>query len=143
MTAGSHDQVHDYLRIRLSYEIDVLDVANGLARHAFTVVDTRKLQSWEHGHVPGAVHVPDIVTRGDLTDRLPLERSVVVYGWGPGCDGGTRAAAVLADLGYDVREMVGGFEYWCRTGLAFDTLDGTRRLSPDPLVTAERSGQLG
>ncbi|MBK5189221.1 MAG: response regulator, partial [Gemmatimonadaceae bacterium] len=29
MTAGSHDQVRDYLRIRLSYEIDVLDVATG------------------------------------------------------------------------------------------------------------------
>jgi 3-mercaptopyruvate sulfurtransferase SseA len=44
---------------------------------------------------------------------------VVVDCWGPGCNGSTRAAFTLATLGYtNVRELIGGFEYWARKGLA-------------------------
>ncbi|HKW08202.1 MAG TPA: hypothetical protein VJS19_11625, partial [Candidatus Dormibacteraeota bacterium] len=40
----------------------------------------------------------------------------VVYCWGPGCNGAARAALELARLGCDVKEMLGGFEYWVREG---------------------------
>ena len=48
-----------------------------------------------------------------------LDRSVpaVAYCWGAGRNGATRAALALALLGFRVREMIGGFEYWAREGL--------------------------
>jgi 3-mercaptopyruvate sulfurtransferase SseA len=59
---------------------------------------------------------------------------VVTYCWGPGCNGGTRAALVLALQGFRVREMIGGFEYWAREGLPVATLDGVGRPAIDPLT---------
>ncbi len=41
---------------------------------------------------------------------------LVVYCWGPACNGATKAAGELAALGRPVKEMIGGFEYWERDG---------------------------
>jgi rhodanese-related sulfurtransferase len=35
-----------------------------------------------------------------------------VYCWGPGCNGATKAAMQLSALGFPVKEMIGGMEYW-------------------------------
>jgi rhodanese-related sulfurtransferase len=60
---------------------------------------------------------------------------VVTYCWGPGCNGATRAALALARLGYEVREMLGGIEYWIREGFPVE-VDGDLVSSvPDPLTT--------
>ena len=95
----------DYLNAKLLYEVDVLDASAGLTAGEFVLVDTRKQASWDHGHALGAIHLPSILA-SPLTDG----RTLVVYGWGPGCNGATRAAAVLIGRGYTVREMIGGFE---------------------------------
>lgn len=126
-----------FLATKLAYEIDVLDVAAGLRAGSFVVLDTRKQESWDHGHVPGAVHFPAERLRGEVSNYLPAGTEVVVYGWGPGCNGGTRTAAALVDLGYSVREMIGGFEYWCRSGMVVDSSTGSQRHWPDPFVTAD------
>lgn len=127
----------EYLQAKLAYEIDVLDVAKGLAEDRFVLVDTRKKASWDHGHIPGAQHIPAERLRDDLAEHLTAGADVVVYGWGPGCNGATRSAAVLAERGYSVREMIGGFEYWCRSGLPVDGSAGIIHRWPDPLVIAE------
>ena len=127
----------EYLTARLAYEVDVLDASAGLASGEFVVVDTRKRESWDHGHALGATHVPADRLRGNLTSLLPVGCTVVVYGWGPGCNGGTQAAAVLSERGYSVREMIGGFEYWYRSGLPVETSAGIIYPPIDSLVGAE------
>jgi rhodanese-related sulfurtransferase len=47
---------------------------------------------------------------------VPAGTTVVTYCWGPGCNGATRAALAFARLGYPVKEMIGGYEYWVREG---------------------------
>jgi rhodanese-related sulfurtransferase len=121
---------------RLAVKTDVSDVAASLesGRPGFVLVDSRSTQAWAQGHVPGAVHLPG----REIGDRalIELDRSVpvVTYCWGPGCNGATRAALTLAGLGFRVREMIGGFEYWAREGLPVETDDGVRRAAPDPLT---------
>ncbi|MET0764759.1 MAG: rhodanese-like domain-containing protein [Blastococcus sp.] len=84
--------------------------------------------------MPGALHLPgrEIAARAEVE----LDRSVpvVTYCWGPGCNGAARAALALALLGFRVREMIGGFEYWAREGLPVETTDGVRRPVIDPLT---------
>ena len=121
---------------RLAVETDVSDVAAALdsGRPGFVLLDSRSAEAWTQGHVLGAVHLPG----RRIADRAPaeLDRSVpvVTYCWGPGCNGATRAALALATLGFRVREMIGGFEYWAREGLAVETADGIRRAPADPLT---------
>ncbi|MFE5999867.1 rhodanese-like domain-containing protein [Streptomyces sp. NPDC056454] len=63
--------------------------------------------------------------------------------WGPGCNGATRAALALAQLGYQVKEMLGGFEYWAREGLAFESWEGGEQRAADPLTAPVDDADCG
>jgi rhodanese-related sulfurtransferase len=126
---------------RLSFETDVSDVHADLeARSAgLLVVDSRGDLAWRQGHLPGAVHLPtaEIATRAAVL--VPAGTVVVTYCWGPGCNGATRAALQFARLGYAVKEMIGGYEYWVREGFPVVTETGLTRRPADEL-TAPGSG---
>ena len=101
---------------RLSFETDADDVARALAAGPpdFTLADVRTAAAYAAGHLPGACHLPRPLDPGAVA-ALPAGL-VVVYCWGPGCNGAVKAAAELASLGRPVKEMLGGFEYWVREG---------------------------
>jgi rhodanese-related sulfurtransferase len=119
---------------RLAVETDVSDVAAALGSGAFVLLDSRSAEAWAQGHVLGAVHLPGREIPARAAAELDPAVPVVTYCWGPGCNGATRAALALARLGYRVREMIGGFEYWAREGLPVETAAGIRRSDADPLT---------
>ena len=121
---------------RLAYEIDVTAAAQAVGSGAAVLVDTRRRASWDHGHIAGALHLPTTEIDATLED-LPRDRTVIVYGWGPGCNGATATARILLAAGLDVRELLGGYEYWVRNGYPIETGGVIARRTPDPLVTAE------
>ncbi|MFF5262473.1 rhodanese-like domain-containing protein [Actinomadura viridis] len=145
---ASSSEAIAHFSARLSFETDVSDVAADLADGApgIVVVDSRSAESWDQGHVAGAVHLPTAEIPRRAAEVVPPGATVVVYCWGPGCNGATRAALAFARLGHPVKEMIGGFEYWAREGFPVESATGvpgtpatvTRR-SPDPL-TAPVSG---
>lgn len=109
----------EHFAAKLRYETDPSDVAATLsAGEPLVLVDTRGHAAWHQGRAVGAIHLPtaEIVERA--ASEIPPGTPVVVYCWGPGCNGATKAALQLSRLGYEVREMIGGFEYWAREGLA-------------------------
>ena len=130
---------------RLAFETDVSDVHADLeaGTPGLVVVDSRNTQAWEQGHLPGAVHLPT----AEIAARAPSlivrrDAVVVTYCWGPGCNGATRAALAFATLGYRVKEMIGGYEYWVREGFAVETAaDGrhARRPADRPVVRHRRA----
>ncbi|RXZ70916.1 rhodanese-like domain-containing protein [Agromyces albus] len=134
-----------HFRGRLGFESDVSDVAAGLAEAepGFVLVDARSDESWAQGHVPGAIHLPWRRIAAEASERIPSGTPVVVYCWGPACNGGTRAALEFALLGHPVKEMLGGFEYWAREGFAYDTADGPAQLAPDALTNVTPAGLAG
>jgi rhodanese-related sulfurtransferase len=121
---------------RLAVETDVSDVAAALesGRPGFVLLDSRGAAAWEQGHVPGAVHLPGREIEARAPTELDRSVPVVTYCWGPGCNGATRAALALARLGFRVREMIGGFEYWAREGLPVETADSVHHPVVDPLT---------
>nr|WP_308159457.1 rhodanese-like domain-containing protein [Arthrobacter sp. ISL-65] len=140
-TAGraGDNEAAAYFRAKVRFEIDVMDVAEKLPAGGFVLVDTRRRASWEHGHVPGAVHLPTADIPSRAPELIASGTDVVVYSWGPGCNGSTFAAIAFAALGYPVKEMIGGIEYWARNGLPVETIAGVSRGKPDGLVTAHAS----
>lgn len=125
-----------YFAAKLAYETDPSDVhAAWEAREpGLVVVDTRSDAAWVQGRARGAVHIP----RAELATRVPAQfdqsTSFIVYCWGPGCNGATRSALLLASMGYAVKEMIGGFEYWAREGYPVDADHGDATRVPDPLT---------
>ncbi|WP_374226946.1 rhodanese-like domain-containing protein [Streptomyces sp. JJ38] len=134
-----------FFAARLAFQADVADVHASLESGdpGFVLVDSRSAEAWEQGRIPGAVHLPTAGIPARAADVLDPAVPVIAYCWGPGCDGATRAALALARLGYPVKEMIGGFEYWTREGFAVETATGTRRAAPDPLTAPAGAASCG
>ncbi|WP_194395628.1 rhodanese-like domain-containing protein [Microbacterium atlanticum] len=114
-----------YFSAKLALETDASDVyAAQKAGERFTLVDVRGDEAWKQGRIPGAVHVP----YRQIAERAPREidpaTPVVVYCWSPGCNAGAKGAVEFAKLGYSVKEMIGGYEYWVREGQPVENAEG-------------------
>ncbi|MCS5717664.1 rhodanese-like domain-containing protein [Herbiconiux sp. CPCC 205763] len=127
----------DFFAAKLAYETDPSDLAAARAGgSAPVVIDTRSAASWSQGRIPGAVHIPNAELETRIAEVAPdKSTAIVVYCWGPGCNGSTHGALILTTLGYsNVQELIGGFEYWSREGLATVSDAGRARRAPDPLT---------
>ena len=125
-----------YFSAKLDFETDVSDVHAALeADPDFVLVDSRGDDAWAQGRIPGALHLPTREIARRAASLIPQGAPIVSYCWGPACNGATRAALEFARLGYPVREMIGGFEYWVREGFAVETDESVRPGRPDPLTT--------
>ncbi|WP_431806319.1 rhodanese-like domain-containing protein [Microbacterium paraoxydans] len=129
----------DYFAAKLAYETDPADLhAARTAGEQLVVVDVRSAQAWAQGRVTGALHMPHSEISTRASQEIAPDAEVVVYCWSPGCNGGTRGAAEFARLGYRVREMIGGFEYWAREGYPIEDADGIHHRPVDPLTGIPR-----
>jgi rhodanese-related sulfurtransferase len=127
----------DFFAAKLAHQTDPADLAEARAGGAAPLIlDVRSTAGWSQGHIPGAVHLPGAQVREGIGELAPdLDTAIVVYCWGPGCNGSTKAAFALASAGYTrVQELIGGFEYWTREGLAITADTGRTRRAPDGLV---------
>lgn len=115
--AAAPEDARRHFLSKLAVETDVSDVATDLERKrgGFVVVDVRNQRAYAERHVPGAINLPwrtiDERVAAQLRGKL-----VVVYCWSPACNGAAKGAARLAGLGVQVKEMIGGLEYWLREG---------------------------
>lgn len=122
LETGTADPVvaRQHFAAKLSVETDPADVHADLERGArgFRVVDVRGALHYERCHIPGALNLPARSINADTVRAAGLSADdvIVVYCWGPGCNGSTKAALRLSSLGYRVKEMIGGLEYWRREG---------------------------
>ncbi|WP_427170467.1 rhodanese-like domain-containing protein [Arthrobacter sp. 92] len=132
----SRSEVLAFVDAKLAYEIDTVAAADAQTSGAAMIVDTRKQLSWDQGHVRGALHLPADNLEAQLA-TLPRDRTLIVYGWGPSCNGATHTARRLIDEGFDVRELRGGYEYWVRNRFPVEQAAAVMPREADPLVTAE------
>ncbi|MDQ0991230.1 rhodanese-like domain-containing protein [Streptomyces sp. V3I7] len=125
-----------FFAARLAFQADVSDVHASLESEdpGFVLIDSRGSDAWAQGHVPGALHLPTAEIPERAAHMLDASVPVIAYCWGPGCDGATRAALALARLGYHVKEMIGGIEYWIREGFPVEGPNGVARRAADPLT---------
>ncbi|MFK4790079.1 rhodanese-like domain-containing protein [Microbacterium sp. ZW T5_56] len=134
-TAVSPDVLVAHFAGKLTFETDPSDVrADQQNSTMFVLVDSRGDQAWAQGRITGAIHLPTAQIAARARTEIPLDTPVVVYCWGPGCNGSTRAALEFARLGYQVREMIGGYEYWVREGYPAEDDQGALASAIDPLT---------
>ncbi|MGV3711729.1 rhodanese-like domain-containing protein [Pseudolysinimonas sp.] len=143
LTTTERDAAIEHFAAKLRFETDPSDIAAGFAAgDDFVLVDVRGHASWHQGRIEGAIHLPHAEIPERAADLIPAGTAVVVYCWGPGCNGATRGALRFARLGYPVKEMIGGFEYWTREGLPIVDDAGSLTRAPD-ILTAPRSAATG
>jgi len=129
-----------YFSARLALETDASDVyAAQKAGEQFVLVDVRSDEAWAQGRITGAIHL----RRQDIAELAPTAIDpglpVVVYCWSPGCNAATKAALEFAKLGYSVKEMIGGYEYWVREGQPTENDEGALPRTFDAQVMVVRT----
>ncbi|CAM5437342.1 Rhodanese-related sulfurtransferase OS=Leifsonia shinshuensis OX=150026 GN=HNR13_000326 PE=4 SV=1 [Leifsonia shinshuensis] len=134
-TTSTASEAAQHFAAKLRFETDPSDVrAAQLAGERFVLIDSRGEAAWRQGRIAGALHLPTAAIAECAVELVPIDVPVVVYCWGPGCNGSTRAALAFSLLGYQVRELIGGFEYWAREGLPVEDDNGPVTRSADPLT---------
>lgn len=127
------EQLHHYQR-KLAYEMDSWDLSVAIREgQNIVIVDGRSTEAFDVEHIPGALNLchKDIC----FTSTTGLDKSTlyVCYCDGIGCNASTKAAMKLMILGFEVRELIGGLDWWKRDGYA---TEGTKSQSGTEVVCA-------
>ena len=134
MTTQTSEAIRHFAA-KLRFETDPSDLKAAMdAGQRLVVIDSRGAPAWQQGRIAGSIHLLTTQIAARAAELIPLDVPVVVYCWGPGCNGSTRAALAFSRLGYDVRELIGGFEYWAREGLPVVDDAGVVHRDADPLT---------
>ncbi|WP_211360640.1 rhodanese-like domain-containing protein [Mucilaginibacter frigoritolerans] len=76
------------------------------------VIDARKDFAFVKEHIPGSINLPHRTMNADTTAGFDKNVIYVTYCDGIGCNASTRGALNMAKLGFNVRELIGGIEWW-------------------------------
>ncbi|HEY9711988.1 MAG TPA: rhodanese-like domain-containing protein [Chroococcales cyanobacterium] len=112
LTKDSTELAVKFFQAKLSFEVGPI----GLQQHIqnkvpIQIIDLRTPELYAKGHIPGALNI----AYDELESKLPqLNKDVttVVYCYDIVCHLSTKAALLLAEKGYRVQELVGGFNEW-------------------------------
>jgi rhodanese-related sulfurtransferase len=112
--AAPSEDAHRHFSAKLTYETDCSDVHHDIQHglQNFVLVDVRSAKHYKKSHIPQAINIPVAQLSANKLADYPSDTLFIVYCWGPGCNGATKAAVKLSQLGFPVKEMLGGIEYW-------------------------------
>ena len=102
---------------KLAYETDSWDLKVALeAGRNIVVIDARSPEAYQREHIPGAINIPHRTMSEETTGHLDRTALVVTYCDGIGCNASTKGALNMARLGFQVKELIGGLDWWKRDG---------------------------
>ncbi|MEO6078975.1 MAG: rhodanese-like domain-containing protein [Steroidobacteraceae bacterium] len=101
-----------------TFETDCWDTHEALnsGDPGFVLLDVRGPALYALGHVPGAINLPHGKIVAARMAGYARDTLFVAYCAGPHCNGGSRAALRLAQLGFAVKIMAGGVTGWIDEG---------------------------
>lgn len=112
------DQIEFY-KAKLSFETDSWDLSEALKNGSpIMVVDARSSEAYESEHIPSSINIPHKTMSVGTTKDLDKSITYVTYCDGIGCNASTKGALQLSKLGFQVKELLGGLDWWKRDGYA-------------------------
>ncbi len=112
------DQLKHYTD-KLAHEIDSWDLKVSLeSGENIVVIDARSGEAFAKEHIPDAMNIPHRTMTPETTRRIRKDALVVTYCDGIGCNASTKGALNMLKLGFRVKELIGGLDWWKRDGHA-------------------------
>jgi GMP synthase (glutamine-hydrolysing) len=111
---------------KLQYETDSSDLYTELSHQnsPIVVVDTRSSEAYAKEHIPSAINIPHSTMDEINTDQMDRSATYVTYCDGIGCNASTKGALKLLKLGFQVKELLGGLDWWRKDGYATQGAQG-------------------
>lgn len=107
----------EFYQYKLQFETDSWDLHEAIKNgDNIAIVDARSHDAYELEHIPGAINIPHRTMNPDTTSFLDKSKLYVTYCDGIGCNASTKGALKLAELGFSVKELLGGLDWWKRDG---------------------------
>lgn len=109
----------EFYQDKLRYEMDPSDLFQGLEQGEDLIpLDTRQTFGYTKEHIPGAINIPHRAMDQETTAHLDRNKTYICYCDGIGCNASTKGALKMAQLGFKVKELIGGIEWWKFDGYA-------------------------
>jgi len=110
---------------KLAFEMDSSDLFDALnSGENVIVIDARKVFGFEAEHIPTAINIPHREMTVESTKHLDKDALYVTYCDGIGCNASTKGALNMVKLGFKVKELIGGIEWWKLDGYATEGTKG-------------------
>ncbi len=117
----------EFYKKKLQYEIDPSDLYEALNNgEKIVVVDARKAFAYQEEHIPGAINIPHREMSAENVKELNKDVLYVCYCDGIGCNASTKGSLNLTQLGFNVKELLGGLEWWKKDGYATEGIKETK-----------------
>ena len=112
--AAESPKAKDFFTTKLACETDCSDVYADIKADQvdYILLDVRSKDAYEKSHAITAVSMPHGEINTESFAKYDKTTQFVVYCWGPGCNGETKAGSKIAALGFAVKEMIGGIHHW-------------------------------
>jgi rhodanese-related sulfurtransferase len=120
----------EFYQNKLDFEMDPSDLFNALEKGEDVVpLDARQAFGFEKEHIPGAINIPHRTMDENSTRHLDRTKMYVCYCDGIGCNASTKGALNMTKLGFKVKELIGGIEWWKYDGYATEGVENSNGLS--------------
>lgn len=98
---------------KLAFEMDPSDLFEALRNgEKIVALDARQPFGFTAEHIPSAINIPHREMNVENTKHLDKEFLYVTYCDGIGCNASTKGALNMTKLGFKVKELIGGIEWW-------------------------------
>jgi rhodanese-related sulfurtransferase len=123
----------EYFKARLDATMSPVDVLRRIRAtpSSVCVVDVRNGSAQLLAdRIPGALQIPQSALLARI-DRLPKDKTLILYCWDTWCSLAAEAAVPLIERGFDVKEMYGGMIAW-----------KTLKFATEPVAASDLVGQV-
>lgn len=95
----------------LAYTVGPVELKALMENGKVKIIDARDKSDYETSHIPGAISVPRAEIQ-NRKDEFSKDETYVVYCYNQQCHMAANACFELADLGFPVVLLEGGFKVW-------------------------------
>jgi rhodanese-related sulfurtransferase len=109
----------EFYESKLAYEMDPSDLYDVFENSTeYVALDARQTFGYDREHIPSAINIPHKEMTEESTKHLDRTKTYVCYCDGIGCNASTKGALKMTKLGFKVKELMGGIEWWKFDGYA-------------------------
>lgn len=105
------NEAQKYFMTRLAYTLGPVELKNFMEKGGVRVIDVRAHADYNIAHIPGAISIPKEEIDKNL-DKLSKDEITIVYCYNQQCHLGDNACLNIAQYGYPVMLLEGGFDVW-------------------------------
>lgn len=105
------EKAKSYFMKMLAFTLGPVELKSLLEEGNVSIIDVRTRADYEIAHIPSAISIP-FEQLTDNFEQLSKDKVSVVYCYNQQCHLGARACLTLAEYGYPVMLLEGGYKTW-------------------------------